>query len=396
MNFLRFAFALALALTLALALAAPSFAAEGVPRASGVVVHEWGTFTSVAGKDGAPVEWIALSGPADLPCFVNHLGGMNFKAAMGMVRMETPVLYFYSPTRTSVSVHVDFPQGLITEWYPQAARVLPVTAPYKAGNGQIDWGPVEVAPGDPASLPSGKSASHYYAARETDAAQLGIGAQREKMLFYRGIGWPDVPLQARFTTDGKLELRNTGSQPIPVAIVFENHGGKIGYRTVHALGRPAKVDVPDLTAGLDGPWFDPNALRYDLATALVEAGLYEKEAQAMIATWSDSWFEEGTRVFYIVPRATVDGILPLRVTPAPKSIARVFVGRVEVLAPSSEKTLRTALAAGDIATLRKYGRFLDAYMHDMDRGKLAHAAVEFLDAGYRLMQNEFQHPSCSQ
>ena len=130
MTRLRFALAFALAGAFTLALAVRCFGAEGVPQSSGVTVHEWGTFTSVAGTDGLPVDWLTLTGPADLPCFVNHLNGMNFKAAWGRVRMETPVLYFYSPVRSAASVHVEFPQGLISEWYPRASRVLPPTAPY--------------------------------------------------------------------------------------------------------------------------------------------------------------------------------------------------------------------------------------------------------------------------
>ena len=35
----------------------------------------------------------------------------------------------------------------------------------------------------------------------------------------------------------------------------------------------------------------------------------------MIETWRDSWFEEGLRVFYIVPRARVDFDLPLSISP---------------------------------------------------------------------------------
>ena len=31
-------------------------------------VHEWGTFTSVAGRDGAAMNWQTLSGTSDLPC----------------------------------------------------------------------------------------------------------------------------------------------------------------------------------------------------------------------------------------------------------------------------------------------------------------------------------------
>ena len=37
----------------------------------------------------------------------------------------------------------------------------------------------------------------------------------------------------------------------------------------------------------------------------------------MIDTWRDSWFEEGMRIFYILPRKAVDGVLPLKITPSP-------------------------------------------------------------------------------
>ena len=53
----------------------------------------------------------------------------------------------------------------------------------------------------------------------------------------------------------------------------------------------------------------------------------------MIETWRDSWFEEGMRVFYLVPRSLVDRELRLSVQPAPARIARVFVGREEILSP---------------------------------------------------------------
>src|SRR6266498_723155 len=40
-----------------------------------LVVHEWGTFTSIAGKDGIALEWRPLNGPTDLPKFVHTLAG---------------------------------------------------------------------------------------------------------------------------------------------------------------------------------------------------------------------------------------------------------------------------------------------------------------------------------
>ena len=40
---------------------------------SDLEVHEWGTFTSVAGADGQAESWRPFSGPSDLPCFVHVL-----------------------------------------------------------------------------------------------------------------------------------------------------------------------------------------------------------------------------------------------------------------------------------------------------------------------------------
>ena len=106
---------------------------------------------------------------------------------------------------------------------------------------------------------------------------------------------------------------------------------------------------------LDGSLTD---LRRQLEAMLVDAGLYPREASAMVETWRDSWFEEGTRVFYVVPRAVADSLLPLEVRPAPNQIARVFVGRMEVVTPAIEAAVRRALDAGDAGVLSAYGRFL--------------------------------------
>src|SRR5438874_12392819 len=98
-------------------------AAKLVPAASGLIVHEWGTFTSIAGKDGVALEWRPLNGASDLPKFVHTMqeGSVGLRHIPGKgdltarVRMETPVLYFYTPNEMDVSVKVDFPKGKITE-----------------------------------------------------------------------------------------------------------------------------------------------------------------------------------------------------------------------------------------------------------------------------------------
>src|SRR4026209_1172966 len=98
---------------------------------------------------------------------------------------------------------------------------------------------------------------------------------------------------------------------------------------------------------------DVTGLDVALEKTLVANGLYAKEAEAMVATWTDSWFEEGTRIFYVVPRATGDAILPLAITPMPQQVERVFVGRLELVSAASREAVSSALTANDRATLAK-------------------------------------------
>jgi hypothetical protein len=376
---------------LAVLLAAPIFGADTILPTPGLVVHEWGTFPSVADSSGQSMRWLPLSAAPDLPCFVNRLHGANPKASLaGLVRMETPVIYFYTRKPIAVTAHADFPHGLITEWYPQAV-VSPRTADsIPASGAQIEWR-AEVTPGEALQLPSSKAASRYFAARETDAAPLRAGAQQEKMLFYRGVGDFSVPLAVRFESDGRLAIRNTSPDAVPMAMLFENRNGRMGFRTVHDLRAETRLETPELTG-------DAALLRQQLTGTLVTAGLYPKEAQAMVATWSDSWFEEGMRVFYVVPRSFVDSVLPLTLAPAPETVARVFVGRVELLSPALAKTLETALADGDTFTLGKYGRFLQpfaAMLEQRGTGKVeSPLAKTFMDRRLGEALSAYYSPSC--
>ena len=107
------------------------------PAAEDFVAHEWGTFTSVQGADGVPLEWNPLVN-SELPQFVydpskpsgqprRHISlyGGGKSAFRTLQRMETPVIYFYSAQERSVDVTVKFPQGFITEWFPQARDIGP-------------------------------------------------------------------------------------------------------------------------------------------------------------------------------------------------------------------------------------------------------------------------------
>ncbi|HUP05263.1 MAG TPA: hypothetical protein VMU19_14800 [Bryobacteraceae bacterium] len=365
---------------------APVFAANA---GSGLTVHEWGTFTSVAAEDGSATPWVSLAPPADLPCFVYHLTDQCVKCGLNKVRMETPVLYFYSGKPMTAAVHVDLPNGLITEWYPRATMGTVPGQGYTYGaGGNIDWSHVQILPGDTAEYPNAGDKSHYYAARETDSAGLRVGEQAEKVLFYRGVANFDVPVAPRFLPDGRVEIRNEGSEPIGFAMLFENRDGKVGYRLIRGLSGAQVVAEPELTSSTE-------AVKQELSQALVAAGLFPKEAAAMIETWRDSWFEEGARVYYIMPRIKVDAVLPIAITPAPESIERVFVGRVEALSPAMHQSIETALKAGDTGSLAKWGRFALPFARQIAVNPAPAASQYLSEAQRRLYEtSEAAAPVC--
>jgi hypothetical protein len=325
------------------------------PGEQPLVVHEWGTFTSVSGSDGTPILWNPLSGPTDLPSFVYRPDRRHPELALtkssyrSTIRMETPVLYFYAEKETDVKVKVAFPKGAITEWYPKAASAWP---------DGIDWGRIRIRPGAPEEFPREAEESHYYPARETDGAPLRVTSpgiiQDEKFLFYRGVGSFALPIRITLAND-RVTLKNLGKDPVP-AILFENRNGRTGFRLLGALKDEVNVAPPELRT----PASEAMA---ELERMLIRSGLYEKEARAMLKTWRESWFEEGLRVFYLVPRAAADAILPLTLDPKPEDVVRVFVGRAELLTPEMETRMREIVkrVGGDYSQLwtaiQPFGRF---------------------------------------
>jgi len=372
-----------------LSLAACLFAADIFPPApSGLTVHEWGTFTSIAGEDGAPVDWYALGCSSELPRFVNDFGfrGLIKARLGGTVRMETPVIYFYSTSEIDAHVKVSFPRGVITEWYPQAdvqvhqqGQPLPVNltgldTSLRQTAGSIEWKSVKVHPDTAPNFPGDGSTNPYYAARSTDSNPLAVGREQEKFLFYRGVGRFPVPLSARVSADGRVTVETISGKIVPQVIYFENHGnGGLGYRSTGSLVQTTSIDRPQF----DGRFVQ---LQLELAGILVSQGLYAKEAQAMVDTWRDSWFEKGSRLIYIVPAHTVDSILPLDVKPAPEHIARVFVGRVELLTPDTIQAVREAALSNDKQALQSYQRFLDPILKRITDPSLATRILELRNA----------------
>ena len=231
-------------LSLLLLVASPHFAVSAVGGGD-YVAHEWGTFTSVQTADGVPIPWNPLAS-SELPSFVydwNSTNGVqgdlrpripDLKASLSSLqRMETPVIYFYADSAITVDAMVDFPQGMVTEWYPKASPHQSRRAEEPLSLKALAWKGIEVLPdlrttSSLAALPSDPSGSHYYAARETDAGLLRVNGQTEKFLFYRGVGNFSTPLKVtqRGNAAESLTLSNTGGEDLRHLVLYQVTGGQ--------------------------------------------------------------------------------------------------------------------------------------------------------------------------
>jgi hypothetical protein len=395
-------------------------------------VHEWGTFTSVQGSDGVVLDGLRHD-DRDLPPFVHDLG--HHLALSGVSpKMETPVVYLYSPTKWKTHVRVQFPHGLLTQWYPAASSAnlaeewvgfrpdwkKELAAAPRLEKGFLSWGDMgelTVLPrGVDPDLPAVRDGDPWLFARDVDANVLEVGnakqaieeharakkeydryadgscvRQRERFLFYRGLGDFALPLQARGaraqrTGDvARLSMRLENSDPdSPLAGVFLVYvdGDRAGFRAlddVHDALDLSPVDVPlrpvaDVTKDLVDR----------VAARLAETPLYTDEALSMARTWAHAWFgDPGLRVLYVLPRALVDRELPLDVgagwvwskdgrdvdvAQSNPVVERVFVGRLEILTREQEQALLATVERSVRGTeeeraaaeeeLSRHGRFL--------------------------------------
>ncbi|MBL9123811.1 MAG: hypothetical protein JNG90_09280 [Planctomycetaceae bacterium] len=372
--------------------------AGATAAADRLIVHEWGTFTSFAGSDGVQLEFRPLV-THDLPGFVfgvdPSLGPWGSaipllvkKEYVALQRMETPVTYFYTDRERVVNARVDFPRGLLSEWFPQVqARDPGKQGPQRQilGGSYLDWGAVRLTPaGDfaqvrvrntkgeivPASLPRVNDDDHYGRARETDSAIVETvdshGASHfEKFLFYRGLGNFDLPIKLAALGNERFEISNASPTASGALLLLRIEDERVRFTRVASIGpeTATEVTLPAATTTID-------AVAEATVRELIAAGLYEKEALAMVNTWRTSWFgEAGTRLLYLVSSQLTDELLPLRIEPAPEEQVRVLVGRLETLTPEDCRALTATLTGADgreppaperiRAELQRLGRFAE-------------------------------------
>jgi len=284
------------------------------------------------------------------------------------VKMETPVIYFYGDDTPKVNVKVGFNGGTISQWYPQrksgdtpnlitrkdlklSPNLVKARGNRKLVNfkpvdfsknytGAIEWD-VEILPKDQADSAytfKGTENKTWIYPRVPGANMIKVGKEYEDYLFYRGIG--NFPIPVKFTVDKNetLNVANNSKQPVPFAFAFENIGGKFRYKTIGSIapGTTAKVS--------EGDWVNPSQQQVEvfqeMRKGLVAQGLSVDEANGMVKTWWNSYFNKpGLRVFWVVPQNDLERVLPLNVSPKPTKQVRVMVGRSDILRPKMEQDM---------------------------------------------------------
>ena len=456
----------------ALALAFPVRASDKNP----VIVHEWGTFTSLQDENGQAIGGINVD-DEPVPFFVWGDGGRQIIAqhedGLGLPpylegkglaandsavteRLETPVIYIYPPNGKSpaavpsLTVHVDFHGGILSQFFPLAKfEGLPLVKGTTLHRGALTESTTTSLTWMGVHLGSNRVVATtdnpvWTTPRETSAPILetntpepdGSDPQQdnftaEHFLFYRGVGHFDPPIHLQ-NSDGR-GLINFSSRYAPAGIDRFAEGwmveirpdGSCAFRSVSHGAWAVAGDLgtnafsPGISENFREGDFDVNnlaKLQASMREALMKEGLYADEASAMLRTWDVSYFKSpGLRFFYTVPREWTDHVLPLKITGAPTKITRVMIGRVELIS-DAQKAALARLAVGpcpDLQALKPAARAAiqtgslsqqvqAAYLRgDLPLGSLGipitPAARDYLDLGrFRdvlILREQKMHPS---
>jgi hypothetical protein len=347
-----------------------------------LVVHEWGTFTSLVDEQGRELAGINVD-DEPVPGFVHNLSRFLLSAPvlssehwmyrskgaprhhpLVTLRLETPVIYFYPPAGQRepmrVDVSVRFRGGWLTEFYPQAHADAPglknglfefgALTPQTTSN--LAWNDLQIGT-DGAGPETGEAV--WLAPRKVQAANVTtVEGQSERYLFYRGVGQLKAPLRTTLDRrEGQIALLANFHEVldaqararIPQLWLIEvKQDGTCAYRTLPGVDVTADPAARLATAEYrftpaDFSRTNRQRLEAEMHAALVADGLFADEATALLSTWQRAYFQSpGLRVFYLVPRVWTDHYLPLSLS-REASIDRVMIGRLELISDEQRALL---------------------------------------------------------
>lgn len=392
------------------ALAAVGLGRSQASPVQGLVVHEWGTFTTLQDEHGAAIGGINTD-DEPVPDFVHNINGevtpqlsqlpgVMFKAIPRChpdvyTRLETPVIYFYPPPGGvgPIDVQVTFKGGWLTQYYPDALA----SGPDVNGDGELRFGRLNdqtlgnlawqrLTVGGQAAGPA-TTDKVWLAPRNVQAASVTTPkGEKERYIFYRGVSRNNPPLRVvRHGDDLSVQSQWDASIPSPgkplgpVWLVDVRNDGQLAFRTIGSLdlSRGVDKDLSSVSSNFtDADYAKDNLDRIakEMHAALERDGLFADEATALLNTWRASYFgRPGLRLFFMTPRQWTEHYLPMKIS-EPADITRVMIGRIEIVTPSQRAAL-AKIAAGPASSaqwahqaLQKLGaRAVDAYREDWYR-----------------------------
>lgn len=412
-----------------------------------LLIHEWGTFTSLQDEAGRTIGGLNSDEEA-LPDFIHDLSPIGIdhhgeiSAGLGFLskgvargdptvtmRLETPVIYAHLPPgqkSATFDLAVEFRGGFLSQFYPmaqptvndrplrwynqeysntveekittynvreiqvqnEAASQQPIWSRWNAPSlsssttSSLAWRGITVGGSD--SAPETASPV-WLAPRKVDAANLTVGSEHERYLFYRGLGHLDAPLKTTRSADGATLTVSARPEALgsrwmsnyrPRMWFADLHAdGTAAFRTISATGlyvfdpHNPPVAAQTFSAVFNAEDFSAERLRLlrqELHADLVQNGLFADEAQALLTTWEASYFKApGQRLFFLVPPAWTDHVLPLTIS-TPAKVTRAMMGRIELVSPMQRQAL-TRIANGPISTRDWFDQFVKehiGYVHD--------------------------------
>jgi hypothetical protein len=342
-----------------------------------LVVHEWGTFTSLQAEDGQAVGGINTD-DEPVPEFVHQLRQfllikptelppIFFQGAPHChpdvnLRLETPVLYFYpppGPNPLTADVRVRFRGGWLSEFYPDAVVDAPGIASgdfdfrhlSSEQTGSLTWKGLTIG----GQRPGPETSDHVWTSpRQVKAVSVtSTGGESERFLFYRGVGHVDAPLRLS-QEEGRLVISSQLKRSLELAAPLRINNlwladirsdGFVAFRMVDPVtlnGDAERIAATTPMTFGEERYSEGNLKRLcaEMHAALVHEGLFDDEASALLRTWELSYFKSaGLRLFFLVPPAWVNHYLPLEVS-IPAETKRVMIGRIELVTPQHRKLLR--------------------------------------------------------
>lgn len=352
---------------------------------SGLVAHEWGSMQHHLGTATSEFDLIGEN-QADLPSFVKV---WSEQPAIGPIMIRKPILYFYTQEKMKLNVTARFPEGVLTQWYPDVTqfspqrdgRLRPGNPQAPLTNGTLSWQQIELNPDiDPSAFAKVRQ-DHpwWHLARDTDAVPIRAidkrGAQAvERFLFYRGAG--SYTPMVKPTRDDKSEAFSVTVpfSQIDLRGVFlvrvNDSGATITHAPVLKAQSTLQLAGPEAVKPVEEA---ASIAKGQLIESLEAAGLFTKEATGLVEIWGDDMFTvPGERLLYLMPNNEVERVLPLTIQPEPKQTVRTLIAWVELSTPEAEKRITDLIdklssndqAERDAANkeLRRLDRFAEAIL----------------------------------